>query len=532
MSALRTWVGSWPVAVKLGAILAIALLTVGVLSAVGVTALNAESRSAKTLERINGMTRHALEADMAHDALRGDVLRALLAASGGGTAVSGGSRADVTEHGAILREAMVYFAGADMAPAVRRAAATVAPLVESYVKLSEQTVDAALAGNASPPTYGDFESAFAAVEQGLPAISDALGAEAAAASSAVDREHDLALLEFLVTGVAGLLLIALVCWLVARTVLSSLREVSGVLSAMADGDLRREARVGTTDEVGRMADTLNRATVSIRGTIASLSASSGTVAGTAEEFRGASQRIADAANAASDRAASATYGAQEVSRNIVALAAGSEEMGRSIAEISRNASEALRVASNAVIMAQETNTMMGRLSDSSVEIGNVVKVITSIAGQTNLLALNATIEAARAGDAGRGFAVVAGEVKDLAQETARATQDIARRVDAIQADATLAVDAIAQIGEIIARVNDFQVTIASAVEEQTASMGESSRTVTDVSRRGEQIAVDLGGLVDVAAQTTAEAGTTRRTAEQLAEMAVEMRALVTRFSCS
>jgi methyl-accepting chemotaxis protein len=530
MSALRQWLGSWPVAAKLGAILAIALLTVAVFAFVGVTALNAQSRNAHSLERVNGMTRQALEADMAHDALRGDVLRVLLAASGGGTREDATeARSDLDEHGSVLREAMTYFRGVGMAPEVRRAAESVTPVVENYVRLGEQTTDEALAGNPRPPTYEEFQQAFEDVEDVMPNIGDALAGVAAAASDSVDREHGDAIRRFAVTGLLGLLLIALVCWVVARGVLVPLRDVSGVLDAMADGDLSREARVDSTDEVGRIASTLNRAIGSVRGTVESLYVSAGTVADSAAEFRGASQRIAAAAAAASDRAATATDSADEVSRNITTLAAGGEQMGRSIAEISRNASEALRVASDAVAMAQETNTMMGRLSDSSVEIGNVVKVITSIAGQTNLLALNATIEAARAGDAGRGFAVVAGEVKDLARETARATEEIARRVDAIQADATLAVEAIGQIGEIIVRVNDFQVTIASAVEEQTASMGESNRTVTDVARRGDEIASSIGVLADVAAQTTAEAGTSSQAAERLTEMAVEMKRLVSRF---
>src|SRR4029079_181014 len=132
--------------------------------------------------------------------------------------------------------------------------------------------------------------------------------------------------------------------------------------------------------------------------------------------------------------------------------------------------------------------VMARLGESSTAIGNVVKVITSIAEQTNLLALNATIEAARAGDAGKGFAVVASEVKDLAQETARATEDISRRVDAIQSDTTNAVEAIAEISRIIAKINDYQVTIASAVEEQTATTGEMSRSVGDAANGTSEIA--------------------------------------------
>ncbi len=180
-------------------------------------------------------------------------------------------------------------------------------------------------------------------------------------------------------------------------------------------------------------------------------------------------------------------------------------------------------------MADQTGAVMSRLGESSTAIGNVVKVITSIAEQTNLLALNATIEAARAGDAGKGFAVVAGEVKDLAQETARATEDISRRVDAIQADAGLAVGAIEQIGAIIARINDFQVTIASAVEQQTATTQETSRTVSDIAGRTNEIAQTIAGLADVAERNTTEANTSLTAARELSSMAEEMTRLVGRF---
>jgi methyl-accepting chemotaxis protein len=204
-------------------------------------------------------------------------------------------------------------------------------------------------------------------------------------------------------------------------------------------------------------------------------------------------------------------------------------MGASIREISTSANEGAKVAGQAVSVAESAAETMGRLGESSVEIGTVIRTITSIAEQTNLLALNATIEAARAGEAGKGFAVVAGEVKDLAQETAKATEDIARRVEAIQADGQRAVEAISEITRIIASINDYQVTIASAVEEQTATTSEMNRNISEAAQGSADIAGSIGGVAQ-ATQTTAE-GTaeSRQAAGDLASVATELRDLVSRF---
>ncbi len=172
-----------------------------------------------------------------------------------------------------------------------------------------------------------------------------------------------------------------------------------------------------------------------------------------------------------------TAATEQVNRNLQTVATGAEEMSATIKEIAKNASEAARVASEAVKSAATTNATVSKLGDSSVEIGQVIKVITSIAQQTNLLALNATIEAARAGEAGKGFAVVANEVKELAKQTAKATEDISQKINAIQGDTKSAVDAIGNISGIINQINDISNTIATAVEEQSATTNEMSRNV-------------------------------------------------------
>ncbi|MBD7952575.1 MULTISPECIES: methyl-accepting chemotaxis protein, partial [Oerskovia] len=186
--------------------------------------------------------------------------------------------------------------------------------------------------------------------------------------------------------------------------------------------------------------------------------------------------------------------AEQVSQNVRTVAAGAEQMGASIREIAQNSNEAAKVANRATDRAASTNVTVQKLGTSSQEIGDVVKVITSIAEQTNLLALNATIEAARAGEAGKGFAVVASEVKELAQETAKATEDIARRVEAIQDDTSSAVGAIGEIADIIGRINDYQLTIASAVEEQTATTTEMSRGVQESATGASEIAGNITGI--------------------------------------
>ncbi|MCL6503936.1 MAG: hypothetical protein K6T86_14730 [Pirellulales bacterium] len=222
--------------------------------------------------------------------------------------------------------------------------------------------------------------------------------------------------------------------------------------------------------------------------------------------------------------------AEEVSKNVQTVAAGVEEMGASIKEIARNATEAARIATEAVEVANATNQTISKLGQSSAEIGQVIKVITTIAGQTNLLALNATIEAARAGEAGKGFAVVANEVKELAKKTAEATEDISRKIEAIQGDTKGAVEAIKNITGVINQMNEISNSIASAVEEQSATTSEMARNVSEAAKGSSEIAQSITSVAQTAASTKQGAANTRSAAEELARMAAELQALVSQFS--
>ncbi|WP_432505485.1 methyl-accepting chemotaxis protein [Kineococcus arenarius] len=336
------------------------------------------------------------------------------------------------------------------------------------------------------------------------------------------------------TTVLALLLVGIVVSLavgtaIARSIAAGLGKVQAVADGLKDGDLTRTAGLTSADEVGRTAQSLDAATAQLRELVATIDTASTGVAASAQQMSAISTQIAAGAEETSAQAGVVSGAAEEVSSNVQTVAAGSEEMGASIREISANTDEAARVASEAVRVAESTSRTITALGESSQEIGSVVKVITAIAEQTNLLALNATIEAARAGEMGKGFAVVAGEVKELAQQTARATDDISRRVQAIQADAGGAVGAIEEISSIIGRINDFQVTISSAVEEQTATTAEMNRNVAAAASSSGDIAANIAGVADAASSTAQAVTESQQTSADLARTSRELSALVARF---
>jgi hypothetical protein len=246
-----------------------------------------------------------------------------------------------------------------------------------------------------------------------------------------------------------------------------------------------------------------------------------------EELTGVSQQMAGAAEETATQANVVSAASEQVSKNVEVVATSAEELMASIREISKSSTEAARVAKNAVGVAEQTNQRIGKLGESSIEIGKVIKVITSIAEQTNLLALNATIEAARAGEAGKGFAVVANEVKELAKQTAHATEEIGQKISAIQTDTQDAVHAIAEITTIINQVNDISNTIASSVEEQTVTTTEIGRNVQEAAKGAGEIANNIAGVAAAAKGTAEGAQKVHRSSQAVSEMSSALGQLVT-----
>ncbi|HZG94177.1 MAG TPA: methyl-accepting chemotaxis protein [Mycobacteriales bacterium] len=359
------------------------------------------------------------------------------------------------------------------------------------------------------------------------AVVQEVADSAAGAKAAAERSERL-MLALLTGGVVVAVALGLVA---AGAISRPLRRTVDVLNLVADGDLTHQLSVTSRDEVGQMGGALNRTMALLRTTMRSIGDNVTTLASASDELAVVSGSMSESAALTSTRAVAASSAAEQVSASVQTVAAAAEELGASIREVATHALTAASIAESGAAEARGANSTVAELGASSAQIEQVVQLITTIAGRTHLLALNATIEAARAGEAGLGFAVVAREVKQLAQQTAEATGEVSRAVVQIQGGSTNAAGAIVRIGEVIETVNENQGTIASAMEEQTATTSEISANALYAADGSTEIARNISAVADAAATTTSGAMQTQDSAAELSRMASELRTLVGRFTC-
>ncbi|PWJ53473.1 methyl-accepting chemotaxis sensory transducer with TarH sensor [Quadrisphaera granulorum] len=316
----------------------------------------------------------------------------------------------------------------------------------------------------------------------------------------------------------------------ARSVTRPLSRVVEVMSGVASGRLDVRVGLDRKDEVGQLAASTDASVDALACAMRDIREEAAALATSAASLSSVSVQLSSGAEDASVQTRMVSAASEEVSTSIATVAAAGEEMTAAISQIASATSDASSMASSAVSAAGQAGDAIQRLGTSSQEIGDVVKLITSIAEQTNLLALNATIEAARAGEMGKGFAVVAGEVKELARQTAQATDDIVAKVSATQGDASAAAAAVTDIAEVIARIDAVQATIAAAVEEQSATTNEMVRNVTEVSTGSGQISANIASIAAGTEQNRGSAVHTATMATDLTASAARLQELTGRFT--
>jgi len=339
-----------------------------------------------------------------------------------------------------------------------------------------------------------------------------------------------AIISTLVTILISIVLSILIGIRFRHSIIDPLNKTKEALNALA------ESRLNTTIEginyagvVGQIAQSTQTLQNNLRGAIQEISNNALMISASSEELAAVSAQLNANAEETSSQANEVAQSSDIVSQNTQSVATSTEEFSSSIREISINAMEASRVANKAVTIANNTNQQMSKLSNSSIQIGEVVAVIADIAEQTNLLALNATIEAARAGELGKGFAVVANEVKELARSTAKATSEIGQSIDAIQADAKAAIESIVEITQIINKIDDISGIIASAVEEQAATVSEISRNISTSAGSSARITETVEAVALASQGISSGSSEIQNSSAELAKVAAKLKDLVSKF---
>jgi methyl-accepting chemotaxis protein len=415
--------------------------------------------------------------------------------------------------------------GRNLLAARAKARQTYADAIASVLKVShdEKSQEAMELKNTQ------LDPAAAAFRAAIRAEADLIKAQGTDAGLRIDHAVATTKDGILLSLAIAFVLAVIMSYLIVRSITRPLNMTVELVSKVSDRDLTARTRVKSDDEIGRIGQALNTMVAKLGDDMHSVARTAASMSDASGRLTAISSQVSTNSEETSAQANVVAAAAEEVSRNISTVATAAEELTATVREVAIQAIDASKVANQAVAMAESTNATICRLGASSTEIGNVIKVITSIAEQTNLLALNATIEAARAGDAGKGFAVVANEVKELAKQTAKATEEIAQKIKTIQLDSSASVTAIQEIGEIIKKIDVIQTTIARSVEEQAATTCEISQNASEAARGSTEIARNIEHVSSAARSSTEAASSTSAAASELAGLAAELHQAVAQF---
>ena len=525
------------VGARLGGVMGAVLVLLIVVSGIGLIGLSGQQTATESIEDYRATTRSAMQVKFRSADFNGwqtaysfDMVLGNKAAT-----EEGGSRPAFLASAASFKEELDKLSRQQVNAEQRALSADSSKLFDQFMKLDEEILADYQAGTPARTARANelvlvdeieiFNKIAGNVDKLVTGIDEA--ADAAAASA----ESNAAQARVTMLTLSGLALVAtaLLAWLLIRSITRPLGGLRHGLAQIADGDLTHRVDDDRKDELGQVAASFNQLASRMQDVIGQVAAGARRVSDASVELSDVSQRLASTADETSAQATVVSSSSAQVSNMVTTMAAAAEEMHASIDEITKSASRAAEVAEAGLRDAEAADETVATLGVATSEIGTVAKLISSIAEQTNLLALNATIEAARAGESGKGFAVVAGEVKELARQTATATEDIVARIKAIEDGSEQAIAAIRQIGQVVADISGTQTVIAAAVEEQSATTSEMTRNVHETAAGASEIAANITGVATATEDTSSAANTARQTADTLSEASVELQQLIRTF---